>query len=109
MLAFEYLHYLDIIYRFVVVVVVVVVFWGFILLFSFRDLKPENILIDEQGYVKVMQLKLYILSMVNCAITYLFIPPIRSQTSDSLRGSKGGHGHFAGHQNIWRQKLSYRR
>ncbi|KAI6656737.1 CAMP-dependent protein kinase catalytic subunit alpha [Oopsacas minuta] len=31
-LAFEYLHYLDIIYR---------------------DLKPENILIDEQGYVKI--------------------------------------------------------
>ena len=34
MLAFEYLHYLDIIYR---------------------DLKPENLLIDSHGYLKVMQ------------------------------------------------------
>ena len=32
-LAFEYLHYLDIIYR---------------------DLKPENILIDTSGYLKVV-------------------------------------------------------
>ena len=33
-LAFEYLHYLDLIYR---------------------DLKPENLLIDKQGYLKVSQ------------------------------------------------------
>ena len=34
MLAFEYLHYLDLIYR---------------------DLKPENLLIDNQGYLKVSE------------------------------------------------------
>lgn len=34
-LAFEYLHYLDLIYR---------------------DLKPENLLIDSQGYLKVSNL-----------------------------------------------------
>lgn len=40
-LAFEYLHYLDLIYR---------------------DLKPENLLIDSHGYLKVSGLLLLLLS-----------------------------------------------
>ena len=40
-LAFEYLHHLDLIYR---------------------DLKPENLLIDQQGYIKVFDTSISLLT-----------------------------------------------
>jgi len=47
-LAFEYLHSLDLVYR---------------------DLKPENLLIDPQGYIKVCQVGQFMLSCFIRSVT----------------------------------------
>ena len=59
-LAFEYLHHLDIVYRYTPasLYLALLPFAHLTVLFlppplPHRDLKPENILIDQQGYVKV--------------------------------------------------------
>lgn len=51
-LAFEYLHYLDLIYR---------------------DLKPENLLIDQSGYIKVSSINHSFSSHLNMLTSLLSI------------------------------------
>lgn len=75
-LAFEYLHYLDLIYR---------------------DLKPENLLIDSHGYLKVSLLLLWCFHQLSFN-QVLFV--YRSQTLDLLKESKEEHGLYVELPNI---------
>ena len=76
-LAFEYLHHLDLIYR---------------------DLKPENILIDTKGYLKV---KIIFMKFLR---NNVFFNIFRLLTLVLQRESKEEHGPYVELLNIWLQK-----